>query len=411
MTTRLLIEDRGFDARAALLQGEAVVEVQIERAGEPSLVGSIRRGRVRRVVSGLNAAFVEVGLDRPGMLHARETPMGGRSAIADGLHVGEHVLVQIIRDPVGDKGARLTMRPTLPGRRLALLPGQDRVAIAQRIRDREEREHLRSVTHRARESLGTSHGCIIRSVAEGASEADIEAELRHLLSLWSGVEEARGRTRVGDVLHEDLPLPLRTVRDLAPNEDVAVEAGEQSTLEAVQHYMQRHAPELTPHLRLHDGPETLFGSAGVERAIHAALEPRVTLPCGGELVIEATEAMTTVDVNSGTFAATGDAEARRVNLEAAEALPRELRLRNIGGIVIVDFIEMSDREDEADVLDALERGLTDDPASPRISDVSPLGLVEISRRRRGPSLSEQLEERCPVCQGKGLRLIDHTADA
>lgn len=409
MITRLLIEDRGFDARAALLQdgqsgqGETVVEVQIELADVPSLVGSIRRGRVRRIVPGLKAAFVEVGLDRPGMLHVRETAMDGRGAIADALHVGEQVLVQVIRDPVGDKGVRLTMRPTLPGRRLALLPGQDRVAIAQRIRDREEREHLRSATLRARESLGTPHGCIVRSAAEGASEADIEGELRHLLSLWADVEKGRGRTKVGDVLHRDLPLPLRAVRDLAPNEAATVEAGERSTFAAVQRYMQQHAPELAPHLQLHGGPKPLFESAGVERAIRTALEPRVALPCGGFLVIETTEALTAVDVNSGNFVASGDGEARRVNHEAAQALARELRLRNIGGIVVVDFIEMSARH-EREVLAALRSGLAHDPAQTRVSDVSPLGIVEIGRRRRGPSLSEQLEERCPTCRGKGRRL-------
>ena len=404
MTVRLLIEDRGFDARAALMHDDALVEVQIERADAPTLVGSIRRGRVRRVVPGLKAAFVEVGLDRPGMLHERETPLAGRGAIADALHVGEYVLVQIIRDPVGDKGARLSMQPTLPGRCLALLPGQDRVAIAQRIREPEQREHLRSVTLAARDSLGTSHGCIIRSAAEGASEAEVEAELRHLLSLWSGVEEARGRARIGDALHRDLPLPLRAVRDLAPSEGVTVEVSERSTFAAIQRYMQQHAPELTPHLQLHDDSKPLFESAGVERAIHAALEPRVPLPCGGHLVIESTEALTTVDVNSGSFAAANSAEAARVNLEAARALPRELRLRNIGGIVVVDFIEMSGRDRQRELLRALREGLADDPAPTRISDISPLGLVEISRHRRGPSLSEQLEERCPVCHGKGRRL-------
>ena len=409
MTVRLLIEDRGFDARAALLQDDALVEVQIERADAPSLVGSIRRGRVRRVVPGLKAAFVEVGLDRPGMLHARETLAGSDSAIADALHVGEHVLVQVIRDPVGDKGARLSMRPTLPGRCLALLPGQDRVAIAQRIREREEREHLRSVTLAARERLGTVHGCIIRSAAEGASEAEIEAELRHLLSLWSRVDEARGRARIGDVLHRDLPLSLRAVRDLAPNQGVTVEVGERSTFATIQRYMQQHAPELAPHLQLHDDSKPLFESRGVERAIHAALEPRVALPCGGHLVIESTEALTTVDVNSGSFAAASPAEAARVNLEAARTLPRDLRRRNIGGIVVVDFIEMSGRDRQREVLGALREGLADDPAPTRISDVSPMGLVEISRRRRGPSLSEQLEERCPICHGKGRRLAGNAS--
>ena len=413
MTGRLLIEDRGFDARVALLQGghrgqgEAVVEVQIERADTPSLVGSIRRGRVRRVVPGLKAAFVEVGLERPGMLHVRETPMA-RRAIADALHVGEHVLVQVIRDPVRDKGARLSMRPTLPGRLLALLPGQDRIAISQRIEDADEQRRLRALTQTARESLGTSHGCIIRSAAEGAEGDAIEAELRHLLSLWAQVEEERRRARVGEVLHRDLPLPLRAVRDLAANEGT-VTVNEPSTFAQIQRYMRQHAPELASRLALHEGPKTLFESAGVERAIDAALEPRVALPCGGRLVIESTEAMTTVDVNSGAFAVAGEGDVARVNREAAEALPRELRLRNIGGIVVIDFVEMSGRGRRREVLDTLRAGFADDPAATRVSGVSPLGLVELSRHRRGPSLSEQLERRCPVGRTKGRRRAGNAA--
>ncbi|MDE0009439.1 MAG: Rne/Rng family ribonuclease [Gammaproteobacteria bacterium] len=421
MTGRLLIEDRGCDARVAFLQGvqgtrngvdalgEAVVEVQIERADAPSLVGSIRRGRVRRVVPGLKAAFVELGLERPGMLPARETPMPGR-AIADVLHVGEHVLVQVVRDPVQEKGARLSMRPTLPGRYLALLPGQDRLAVSQRIRNADEQGRLRALTQRARESLGTSHGCIVRSAAESAGGEAIEAELRHLLSLWAGVEEARRRARVGEVLHQDVPLPLRAVRDLAPNEG-AVTVNERSTFVQIQGYMRKHAPELASRLVLHEGATTLFESTGVERAIDAALEPRVALPCGGHLVIETTEAMTTVDVNSGAFAVAGDDDVARVNREAAEALSRELRRRNVGGIVVIDFVEMPSRKHRREVLDALRAGLADDPAATRVSGMSPLGLVELSRRRRGPSLSEQLERRCPVCHGKGRRRSDAAAGA
>lgn len=415
MTGRLLIEDRGCDARVALLQGlqgarngpdglgEAMVEVQIERADAPSLVGSIRRGRVRRVVPGLKAAFVELGLERPGMLHVRETPMAGH-AIADALHVGEHVLVQVIRDPVRDKGARLSMRPTLPGRRLALLPGQDRLAIPQRIGDANERGRLKALTQGARECLGTSHGCIVRSAAEGAGEEAIEAELRHLLSLWGRVEEARRRVRVGEVLHQDLSLPLRAVRDLAPK-DGTVTVNERSTFVQIQRYMRQHAPELASRLALHEGSMTLFESAGVERAIDAALEPRVALPCGGHLVIESTEAMTAVDVNSGAFAVAGDGDVACVNREAAAVLSRELRRRNVGGIVVIDFIEMRQRKHRREVLDALRAGLAEDPAATRVSGMSPLGLVELSRHRLGPSLSEQLERRCAVCHGKGRRRV------
>ena len=388
---------------------ETLVEVQMERADAPSLVGSIRRGRVRRVVPGLKAAFVELGLERPGMLpmreitHARSGARGG-ATIADALHVGEHVLVQVTRDPVRDKGARLTMRPTLPGRRLALLPGQDRVAISQRIRDGAEQTRLSAMTQRCRETLGTSHGCIVRSAAEGAAAAAIEAEMRYLLSLWAEVEEARRRLRVGDVAHRDLPLPLRAVRDLAQGE-VAVTANERSTFAQIKRYMREHAPELTSRLTLHAGATTLFESAGVERAIDAALERRVALPCGGHLVIESTEALTTVDVNSGTFAAARDGDMVRVSREAAAALPHELRLRNVGGIVVIDFAELPNRRHRREVLDLLRAGLADDPATTRISDMSPLGLVELSRHRRGPSLSEQLERDCPACSGTGRRRV------
>ena len=425
MTGRLLIEDRGFDARVALLHGpqgaqgaqgarngrvglgETVIEVQIECADAPSLVGSIRRGRVRRVVPGLKAAFVELGLERPGMLHVRETP-GAGGAIADALHVGEHVLVQVVRDPVRDKGARLTMQPTLPGRYLALLPSQDRLVISQRIRDADEQQRLRRLTQRARETLETAHGCIVRSAAEGVGAAAIEAELRHLLSLWAQVDEARRRARVGEVLHQDLSLPLRAVRDLAPNQS-AVTVNEPSTFAQIQRYMREHAPELAPRLALHEGSTTLFESAGVERAIDAALEPRVALPCGGHIVIESTEALTTVDVNSGAFAVAGEADVARVNREAAEALSGELRRRNIGGIVVIDFVEMRGRGHRREVLDALRAGLAEDPAATRVSGISPLGLVELSRRRRGPSLAEQLERRCPVCHGKGRRRVGNAA--
>ena len=423
----LLIDVQDFETRIALLdyppaaEHRALVrtellELHVERAGAASLTGNLYWGSVRRIVPAIQAAFVDIGLARPGFLRQRDIPAGrssdDRAALDIGqlLHEQQRLLVQVTKDPLNGKGVRLSTHIKLAGRHVVLLPHDRHIGVSQRIEDPHERERLAAVLESIRVAVGqTERGCIARTAARGANAEDIRVDFDALLMRWQRIEARCGVAPLAPTLiFEELPMHMRMVRDLAsPGAGAsridAIVVNHDATFERLQRYVAAHLPALRGRVRRHVGAAPLFAAAGVEQAICRALDRRVPLPSGGHLVLEHTEAMTTIDVNSGTRLAAANLveTALQTNLQAASAIPRELRLRNIGGIVVVDFIDMEDASHQEQVMVALRDAARDDPARFQASGFSPLGLVEISRRRTRETLRRQLCGACPACAGQG----------
>jgi ribonuclease G len=415
MDEELLINVSGFETRVALIQNHALAEVHLQRSGPYSLTGNIYKGRVERILPGMQAAFVNIGLGRPGFLHARDIdaprisvaePDPVEKDIRDLVHEGQALLVQVAKDPIATKGARLTTNIALASRYLVLMPLNAHLGISQRIEDPDERERLRLATESARTALGcdASRGFIIRTAAEGVSSPLLEADVRVLERVWQRVDERTRSQNAPALVYQELPLHTRVIRDFAGPDLKAVKIDERQTYERVRDFVNEFLPEHVERVQFYDEPVALFDRYGIEDEIERALQSKVALRSGGHLVIEQTEAMTTIDVNTGAYVGARNLEDTvfRTNLEAAAILPRQLRLRNLGGIVVVDFIDMEDEEHRRQVLRTLEKACEADPARIRISGISELGLVQISRKRTRESLRQQVCEGCPTCDGRGV---------
>ncbi len=417
MVEELLINVSGFETRVALMQNHGLAEVHLQRSGFYSLTGNIYQGRVERILPGMQAAFVNIGMGRPGFLHASDIDMPrisvaapevepGQKDIRELVHEGQSLLVQVAKDPIANKGARLTTHLALASRYLVLMPMNDHIGISTRIEDEAERERLRLAAESARASTAgaDASGLIIRTAAEGVAGPLLEADVRMLIRVWQRVDE-RARSRDAPcMVYQDLPLHTRVIRDFAGPDLTAIKIDELRTYERVRDFVQEFLPEYVDRVQHYADPVPLFERYGCEDEIERALHSRIVLRCGGHLVIEQTEAMTTIDVNTGAYVGARNLEdtVYRANLEAAAIIPRQLRLRNLGGIVVVDFIDMEDEEHRRQVLRALEKACEGDPARIRISGVSELGLVQISRKRTRESLRQQLCERCATCDGRGV---------
>lgn len=400
MAAELLIDIGGLETRVALVVAGTLQELEIERTGAPSLVGNIYQGRVARMLPGMQAALVDIGLDRPGFLHVREATdrqTGG------GLHEGRRILVQVARDPIGGKSTQLTAHLSLAAHTLVMVPGGTRIGVSQRITDPEERKRLLGKLERLRESLDIQAGYIVRTRAEGMASDGLEADMRRLQRSWRDIARRSRSSKPGHLVHEELPLEARAIRDIAPADVSAIHVNDPASPERLREHARQTLPALAERLEFHAQDVPLFDRFGVEEDVRSLLRKRVALPSGGHIVIEATEAMTTVDVNSGTFLSGRSLEdtALATNIEAAREIPRQLRLRNVGGLVVVDFIEMQAEDNRRSVLETLEDGVAGDPNKVRTTPFSPLGLVELSRRRTRASLSEVLQEPCPACAGGG----------
>jgi ribonuclease G len=415
MEEELLINVSGFETRVALIQNHALAEVHLQRSGPYSLTGNIYKGRVERILPGMQAAFVNIGLGRPGFLHARDIdaprisvaePDPVQKDIRDLVHEGQALLVQVAKDPIATKGARLTTNIALASRYLVLMPLNAHVGVSQRIEDPAERERLRLATETARTKLGcdAARGFIIRTAAEGVASPLLEADVNVLERVWQRVDERSRNQNAPALVYQELPLHTRVIRDFAGPELRAVRIDERETFERVRDFVQEFLPERIDRVQFYDEGVALFDRYGVEDEIERALQSKVALRSGGHLVIEQTEAMTTIDVNTGAYVGARNLEDTvfRTNLEAAAVLPRQLRLRNLGGIVVVDFIDMEDEEHRRQVLRTLEKACEADPARIRISGISELGLVQISRKRTRESLRQQVCESCPTCKGHGV---------
>ncbi|MFQ5488015.1 MAG: ribonuclease G [Gammaproteobacteria bacterium] len=411
MSDEVLVNVTPRETRVAIVENGLLQEVHIERAKKRGLVGNIYKGRVSRVLPGMQAAFVEVGLARTAFLHAadilvplEETEAEQRSepAIAELLQEGQQVLVQVIKDPLGSKGARLTTHVTIPSRYLVLMPGVSNIGISQKIDDEGERERLRAMVKEA-QGEGEEAGFIIRTAAEGVAAGDILEDMRFLQKLWAAIQQRVKDQAPATLVYDALPLALRILRDLPGTEIDKVRIDSRETYQVVLNFVHKFIPELVPRIEHYPGERPLFDLYSVEDEIQKALERKVQLKSGGHLYIDQTEAMTTIDVNTGAFVGHRNLEETifKTNLEAAQAIARQLRLRNLGGIIIIDFIDMMDEDHKYQVLRALEKSLEADRAKHYICEVSPLGLVEMTRERTRESLEHVLCEPCPACEGRG----------
>jgi ribonuclease G len=411
MSEEILINVTPRETRVALVENGVLQEVYIERSRRRGLVGKIYRGKVCRVLPGMQAAFVDIGLERAAFLHASDLTArsvddesGDEAPLADIaqlLHEGQEISVQVIKDPLGTKGARLTTQITIPSRYLVFIPNVDNVGISQKIEAEQERVRLRDIIQLFMTDQDGG-GYIARTAAEGASADALRADMIFLSKLWQSISETEATAKAGTVIYDDLPLTIRVMRDMLDSQIERVRIDSRESYQRAQAFCNRFMPELETQVEYYPGERPIFDIYGIEDAIQKALERKVQLKSGGYLVIDQTEAMTTADVNTGGYVGNRNLEETifKTNLEAAQAIARQLRLRNLGGIIIIDFIDMSDAEHKRQVLRALQKCLDKDHARTQITEVSSLGLVEMTRKRTRESLEHVMCEMCPTCGGR-----------
>ncbi|MFV8820120.1 ribonuclease G [Haliea sp. E17] len=411
MTDEILVNMTPMETRVALIDNGATQEVLVERSASRGVVGNIYAGKVVRVLPGMQAAFVDTGAERTSFIHvsalAQHAADGrNRKGIRDYLHEGQKLVVQVTKEPFGGKGARLTTELSVSSRYLVFMPGGNHIGVSQRIGDSAERERLQALIAEAcaLEEMPQPAGYILRTAAEGCGLEELRADLRYLKRLWAAVSRRAAAARKPELVYTELPLHLRTVRDMARPGVGRILVDSRETFTALQEFCGEYMPEVSGLLELYPDGRPLFDLHGIELDIQRALSRKVELKSGGYLVIDQTEAMTTIDVNTGSYVGRRNLEETifKTNLEAASVLARQLRLRNLGGIIIVDFIDMQDEEHRRQVQRALEKAMAGDPAHNRITGVSELGLIEMTRERTRESLSQQLCEQCPVCEGRGV---------
>jgi ribonuclease E len=406
----MLVTEHHDRLQIAVVEGRELVEHYVTRTGSQSMVGNIYLGRVQNVLPGMEAAFVDVGRGRNGVLYAGEVAFdedvdAGDRRIEQVLKPGQSVLVQVTKDPLRGKGARLTAQVSLPGRYLVYVPDGGASGISRRLPD-SERERLRRILKKVRPSEA---GVIVRTAAEGATEEELGADLDRLKKAWEQVRRKARRARPPKALYEEPDLVERVVRDVfSPAEFQAIVTDSREVYEQVASYFRDVAPELVERVQFHQGPLPLFEEFHVAEQIHKALERKVWLPSGGYLIIDRTEAMTVIDVNTGKHVGKTNLEETVVgtNLEAAEEIARQLRLRDIGGIIVIDFIDMLYERNRAEVIRRFQQALARDKTRSQVFDITPLGLLEMTRKKVSAGLLEAFSEPCPTCEGRGI-LITH----
>jgi ribonuclease G len=403
---QILINVTPQETRVAVLEQGAVQELHVERTSNRGLVGNIYLGRVGRVLPGMQSAFIEIGLARAAFLHVADiwaaNKNGEQKPIERILHEGQTLLVQVIKDPIGSKGARLSTQVSIAGRLLVYLPGEQHIGISQRIEDEAEREHLREKVHQLMPE-GETGGFIVRTVAESATDDELTADIGYLIALWKSIIETSRTAAPQSLLYQDLDLAQRALRDLATRDTERLIVDSRETHERMRTFADRYMKASAGVLEHYHGERPLFDLFAVEDEIGRALERRVDLKSGGYVIFDQTEALTTVDVNTGAFVSgrSFDDTIFKTNLEAAQAIARQLRLRNLGGIIIVDFIDMDTVEHRNAVLAEFNKALVRDRTRVTVNGFSQLGLVEMTRKRTRESLAHVLCEPCPTCKGRG----------
>jgi ribonuclease G len=407
VTDEILINVTPQEIRVAVMQQGVAQELHIERGSHLGMVGNVYTGRVKRVLPGMQSAFIDIGLERSAFLHVAdiwEVRSNGEAIkpIEKMLYEGQMLLVQVIKDPIGTKGARLSTQISIAGRLLVYLPQESHIGVSQRIEDEAEREALRD---RLQQLLPDGHGggYIIRTMAETASAKDLLADVAYLDKLWSHLQEQAGTTSTPALLYQELNIGLRVLRDFVNEETSRILVDSRETYQRLTAFARDYIAGAAPLLNHYVGERPLFDLYGVEEEIEKALARRVDLKSGGYLIIDQTEALTTIDVNTGGF--TGgrnfDDTIFKTNLEAAQVIARQLRLRNLGGIIICDFIDMDSPEHRDAVLEEFRKALARDRTRITVNGFSALGLVEMTRKRTRESLAHVLCEPCPTCQGRG----------
>ncbi|MBN2370717.1 MAG: Rne/Rng family ribonuclease [Vicinamibacteria bacterium] len=420
MSKEIIISGTRRETRLALLENGIVSELFIERASQRSVVGNIYKGRVSRVLPGMQSAFVNLGLERDAFLHVddvfeewgenlltpeeqAETVRAVRHAsIEQRLHEGQEILTQVVKDPLGSKGARITSHVSLPGRYLVFMPTVEHIGVSRKIIAEDERRRLKDMLKGIRLERGGG-GFIVRTAGLGREREDFERDARFLAKSWDEIRAAASRERSPALLHHEADLVLRVLRDILSPEVVAVWCDDKELYEKTLNFIHQLEPAWTDRVRLHASPQSILEARGVSSEIERALRPKVWLESGGTLVINQTEALVAIDVNTGRYVGKDRLEDTilRTNLDAAREIVRQVRLRDLGGIIVVDFIDMEERKSRQQVLSALEQELRSDRSPSKLLAIDEFGLVIITRKRVRESLERVLHQPCPYCAGSG----------
>ena len=413
MSVELLMNITPTESRVALIEGGVLQELHIERLATKGIVGNVYKGKVCRVLPGMQAAFVDIGLEKAAFLHASdiiphtecvaqtEKAQFQLPEISTLVRQGQDIIVQVVKDPLGTKGARLTTDLTVPSRYLVFMPGSKHVGVSQRIESEKERDRLKKVTLDCLDDLG---GFIIRTAAEGAPEEELQHDAAFLQRVWAKVLKRKARFKSKNkLLYQDLVLPYRILRDFVGTKIDRIRVDSKLTFTGLKEFTHEFVPELEASIEYYEGESPIFDLFDVENEVHRALERRVELKSGGSLIIDQTEAMTTVDINTGAFVGHRNLEETifNTNIEATLAIARQLRLRNLGGIIILDFIDMKSSEHKRRVFASLEQALAKDRVKTHINDFSQLGLIEMTRKRTQESLEHIFCAECSQCNGRG----------
>ncbi|RMF85563.1 MAG: Rne/Rng family ribonuclease [Nitrospinota bacterium] len=457
MASEIIINADARETRVGLLENGVLAELYIERAKDRGIVGNIYKGKVTKVLPGMQAAFVDIGLRKAGFLYVsdidapcalaayekiageeeeelfaeEESKEFSRRRVRRGhpglpieeiLQEGQEILVQVSKEPIGTKGARITSYITLPGRYLVLMPGVDHIGVSRRIEDEEERKRLKEIL---KQEKVAGSGYIVRTVSEGIAQEEILSDIDFLNTLWRDIQQRSEQVQAPALIHQDLDLVLRAIRDLYTSDVERLVIDSPAEYEKCLEFVSSYLPHLHPHIELYTGREPIFDAYGIEMEIERALERKIWLKSGGYIVIDQTEALVAIDVNTGRFVGKHDPEETivKTNLEAIQEIVYQIRLRNIGGIIIIDFIDMEKEESREKVLNTLIKALKTDRSRTKILQFSELGLVEMTRKRVRESLGRVLCHPCPYCDGRGaikspttvgyevLREIKRTASA
>lgn len=408
MSTEILINVVPMETRVAIVENGILQEIHLERTLSRGIVGNIYKGQIIRVLPGMQAAFVNIGLERAAFIHAAELCSRETEHVEDITKLikeGQSLVVQVIKDPIGTKGARLTTQLSLPSRYLVYMPNTNHVGISLRIEDEVERERLKQLVTEtiANEGINEPGGFILRTVAEGIEAEELTHDMKYLRRLWEQVNELIHKATTPSLIYSDLPLTVRALRDFITPETNKIYIDSRESFQKAHSFLEELMPELITLLRHYPGETPLFDMYGIEQALQKALERKVPLKSGGYLVLDQTEAMTTIDVNTGGFVGHKTLEETifRTNLEASIAIARQIRLRNLGGIIIIDFIDMEYEEHRQQVLQTLQKELQKDHAKTNVLGFTALGLIQLTRKRTRESLEQILCEPCSQCHGQG----------
>jgi ribonuclease G len=431
MQKEMIVSSNGHETMVAILEDDLVAEIFVERERHRGVVGNVYKGRVSKVLPGMQSSFIDVGLERDGFLYVAEVidtldefdklssddeDEGGRGRdrdrdkpppkIEDLLKEGQEIIVQVVKEPLGTKGARLTSHVTMPGRFLVFMPTVDHIGVSRKIESREERSRLRGIVRDFRESHGFTGGVIIRTAASGRPQEDILGDLEAFHKIWTEMRQRNESSRAPAVLYREQSIVSRLLRDLLTEDFQAIRIDDPTEHQRVLELVERIMPNLAPKVKLHSKPYPIFDEYGVQTEIDKALKSKVWLKSGGSIVINQTEALVAIDVNTGRYVgkkSSGRLEDTivKTNLEAVKEIVRQVRLRDLGGIIVLDFIDMEEKKNRQKVLQAVEQELKKDRSPSKALQVSDFGLVIITRKRVKQSLERVLTEPCPYCSGTG----------